>query len=109
MTTLFNVKEPYKSLILQGKKTVEGRLNKGKFADLCVGAQLQFEETGELLEVVSLTPYVSFQSMLESEGLKHVLPWMTDIESGVAVYHQFYTSAQEAEFGVLAIEVKVKN
>ena len=34
---------------------------------------------------------------------------MTDIESGVAVYHQFYTSEQEAEFGVLAIEVKVSN
>ncbi len=61
-------------LFFRVKKTVEGRLNKGKFADLFVGAQLQFEETGELLEIVSLTPYSSFQSMLENEGLKHVLP-----------------------------------
>jgi hypothetical protein len=29
-----NVQEPYYSFILNGKKTVEGRLNKGKFASI---------------------------------------------------------------------------
>lgn len=29
-----NIKEPYKSLILSGEKTIEGRLNKGKFSQL---------------------------------------------------------------------------
>lgn len=70
----FNVKEPYKSLILQGRKTVEGRLNKGKFAQLKVGDLLEFDETGEQLEVVNISTYFSFQTMLEQEGLKHVLP-----------------------------------
>ena len=31
MLVQFNVQEPYKSQILSGQKTVEGRLNKGKF------------------------------------------------------------------------------
>ena len=31
MLIQFNVQEPYKSQILSGQKTVEGRLNKGKF------------------------------------------------------------------------------
>lgn len=52
MYTYFTVKEPYKSLILSGEKTVEGRLNKGKFADLKIWDYLKFEDTGEVLEVV---------------------------------------------------------
>lgn len=102
----FNVKEPYKTLLLAGQKTIEWRLNKGKFADLNIGDVLQFEDTQECLEVVNLTPYPSFQSMLENEGLKHVLPEVESIEAGVAVYHQFYSPEQEQEFGVLAIQVK---
>lgn len=45
--------------------------------------------------------------MLENEGLKYVLSWMKSLESGIAVYHKFYTPAQEAEFWVLAIEIRV--
>jgi len=32
----FNVAEPYKSFLLNGQKTVEGRLNKGKFKKFLV-------------------------------------------------------------------------
>jgi len=107
MYTYFTVKEPYKSLILSGQKTVEGRLNKGKFADLKIWDYLKFEDIGEVLEVVNLTSYPTFQSMLENEWLKHVLPWIQDIQKWVAVYHKFYTPDQEAKFGVLAIEIKI--
>lgn len=103
----FNVKEPYKSLLLQWKKTVEWRLNKGKFADLKVWDCLKFEDTGEVLEVENLTYYPTFQSMLENEWLKHVLPWISSIQEWVAIYHQFYTPVQESEFGVLSIEIKL--
>lgn len=104
----FTVQEPYKSLILSGEKTVEGRLNKGKFTDLKIGDILQFEDTWEVFEVIDLSHYPRFQIMLEQEGLKHVLPWIQSIDTGVAIYHQFYTSAQETEFGVVAIHIKRK-
>lgn len=103
-----NIQEPYKTLIISGKKTVEGRLNKGKFADLKIWDILELDDTWEKLEVVNLTPYPNFKAMLENEGLKHTLPRVTSIEEGIAIYHQFYTPAQEAEFWVLAIEVKKK-
>lgn len=103
----FSVQEPYKSFILSGQKTVEWRLNKWKFADLKIWDYLKFEDTGEVLEVINLTHYPTFQSMLENEWLKHVLPWIQDIEKWVAVYHKFYTPAQEIEFWVLAIEIKI--
>ena len=105
-TIFFNVQEPYKSQILSGQKTVEGRLNKGKFWALKIGDYLQFEKSWEKLKVVNLTSYTSFQSMLENEGLKHVLPDIKTIEQGIAVYRKFYTPEQEMEFWVLAIEMK---
>ena len=106
MLIQFNVQEPYKSQILSGQKTVEGRLNKGKFWALKVGDFLQFDDTGEQVKVVNLTLYPSFQEMFESEGLKHIVPDIKTIEQGIAVYRKFYSIEQEKEFWVLAIEMK---
>lgn len=106
MLIQFNVQEPYKSQILSGQKTVEGRLNKGKFWALKIGDYLQFEESWEKLKVVNLTSYTSFQSMLENEGLKHVLPGVREVKQGIAVYRKFYSIEQEEEFWVIAIEMK---
>lgn len=107
MIIALSIQEPYKSFILAWQKTVEWRLNKGEFANLKIGDILEFEDTGEKMKVINLTLYPDFQLMLENEGLKHVLPWVKSIEDGIAVYHQFYTPAQEAEFGVLAIQIRM--
>lgn len=106
MLVQFNVQEPYKSQILSGQKTVEGRLNKGKFWSLKIGDILQFDDTGEQVKVVNLTLYPSFQVMFESEGLKHIVPDIKTIEQGIAVYRKFYSIEQEKEFWVIAIEMK---
>ena len=102
----FLVQEPYRSLILSGQKTVEGRLKKGKFASLQVGDFLELEESGAIFEVKRLTCYPSFYAMLRTEGLEKVLPNIADLEQGEAIYYQFFSPEQEKEFGVLAIEVK---
>jgi len=41
----FNVQEPYLSFIKSGQKTIEGRLNKGKFVSLEVGDILTLSNT----------------------------------------------------------------
>jgi len=41
--TQINIQEQYLSFILTGKKTVEGRLNKGKFAEIKVGDILEIK------------------------------------------------------------------
>ncbi len=102
----FSVQEPYRSLILSGQKTIEGRLKKGKFASLQVGDFLELEESGAIFEVKRLASYPSFYAMLRTEGLEKVLPNIADLEQGEAVYYQFFSPEQEKEFGVLAIEVK---
>lgn len=103
----FNVQEPYKTFLLRWEKTVEWRLNKGKFVSLRVWSLLQFDDAWELLEVEKVTFYEDFRSMFECEGLKSLVPWISSIEEGIAIYRQFYTLEQEKEFWVLAFQVRV--
>lgn len=101
-----NVQEPYYSLILNGKKNVEGRLNKGKFAQIEVGDILIIGEEKNEFIVIDKKFYSSFQEMIESEKIENVIPDKKTISEAVNVYYQFYTPEQEKEFGVVAIKIK---
>lgn len=100
--------EPYRSLVLSGKKVVEGRLNKGKFASLKVGDILKMEPENVLFFVVEKNIYKSFREMIQKEGIENVIPDKTSIDEAVDVYYKYYTPEQEKKFGVVAIKVKRK-
>jgi ASC-1-like (ASCH) protein len=104
----FNVQEPYLSFIKSGQKTIEGRLNKGKFGSLEVGDILTLSNTSLQFKVIGKRKYKTFQEMITSEGIERVIPDKTTIEDAVNVYYKFYTPKQEQEFGVLAVEIKQK-
>jgi ASC-1-like (ASCH) protein len=99
-----NVQEPYYSYITNGQKTVEGRLNKGKFAQIQVGDHLLIN-SGSKFKVERKTNYDSFLEMVEAEGVKNVVPDKKEIEEAVNVYYNFFTKEQEREFGVVAMEI----
>jgi ASC-1-like (ASCH) protein len=108
-----NVSEPWFSLIKCGLKTTEGRLNKGDFAEMKRGDLITFtnEEMSSLgkrsfqVRITSKRTYPSFDAYLRGETLKRALPPVDTLEEGVAVYHQYYTPADEATFGIVAIRM----
>ncbi|KKR07302.1 MAG: hypothetical protein UT32_C0013G0021 [Parcubacteria group bacterium GW2011_GWC2_39_14] len=100
-----NVQEPYFSYILSGAKSVEGRLNKGKFQEAEVGDVLEINEVSNY-KIVGKRVYKTFAEMIEKEGVKKVIPGASSVEMAVSVYYQFYTKEQEKEFGVVAIEIE---
>lgn len=100
-----NVQEPYATFILNGVKTVEGRLNKGKFAEAQVGDQVLLNETTTFV-IVGKNQYKTFKEMIESEGLKNVIPDVETVEQAVQVYYGFYTPEQEKEFEVVALKLQ---
>jgi len=104
-----NVQEPYYSFIINGQKTVEGRLNKGKFASIQKGDILILAPENIEFEVIKKNIYNSFKEMIQSEGVKNVIPDKTNIEEAIKVYYKFYTAEQENEFGVSAIKIKKIN
>lgn len=100
--------EPYFTYVKSSQKTIEGRIYKGEYRHLAPGDHIMVhnnEET-DVVEVVVLRVirYTSFRDMLTHESLKKILPDATSIEQGVEIYRQFYTPAQEQEFGVVAFE-----
>ena len=101
-----NVQEPYLSFILNGQKTVEGRLNKGKFKDLKVGDRLSIGPDETLFIIKQINCYDSFRDMIIGEGVKNVIPDKNIVEDAEAVYYKFYTKEQEKEFGVLAVAIE---
>jgi len=101
-----NVQEPYLSFILNGQKTVEGRLNKGKFKDLKVGDKLSIGPDEKIFIIKKINCYDSFRNMIVDEGVKNVTPNKNTVEDAEAVYYKFYTKEQEKEFGVLAIKIE---
>ncbi len=102
-----NIQEPYLSFILKGQKTIEGRLNKGKFKDLKIGDKLSIGPDEKLFTVKQLNCYDSFKDMIVGEGVKNVIPDKNTVEDAEAVYYKFYTKEQEKEFGVLAIKMEM--
>ena len=98
-----NVQEPYLSLILKGKKTVEGRLNKGKFLSIEAGDVLEIG--GAKFKVTGTATYSSFLEMVTAEGVENVIPDKSTPAEAAQVYYRFFTSDQERQFGVKAIRI----
>ena len=102
--------EPYFTYVKGGQKTIEGRIYKGEYRQLAVDDHIvvhNSEETEGVEGVVRrIARYTSFRDMLTHEPLKKILPDATYIEQGIEIYRQFYTAAQEQEFGVVAFEFR---
>lgn len=105
--------------ILDGKKTIEGRLNRGKFAEYCVGDQIWLrrdyrdeygilhdgEPRQALVEVVGIRHYSSFIEMVQAEGYKRVIPYASSPEEAASEFNKYYSIDEQQQYGVLAIEI----
>ena len=109
MTTyIMKVREPWFSLIKVGKKKVEGRLNKGDFANMNIGDFILFTnndlgfERNFTIEIKHISYYDNFQTYLENETLERCLPGIDNIEDGLSVYYKYYKKSDELEYKIKA-------
>lgn len=107
--------------IIAGRKTVEGRLNKGKFAEYQVGDTVSLRRDirgadGVLrdgspdaarVEVVAIRHYDDFLSMVTREVYTSVIPSAKNAAEAADEYNKYYSKEDQARYGVMAIEVKV--
>lgn len=106
--------------ILIGKKTIEGRLGKPKFLQLRVGNQLSLREdvweNGKItssvpgravIQITQLLYFESFKEMLDTLDYTDIIPSAKSASEALEVYGQFYSSEEESEFGVVAIEFEL--
>ena len=107
-----HLSEPWFSLISLGLKTVEGRLNKGKFKEMQIGDIIEFHnndflERKILTKIIEKIEYKSFTEYLETEGLDKCLPGVPSLEHGLSVYYKYYSKEKEKEFGIIAIRIEL--
>ena len=104
--------EPYFTFLKNGQKTIEGRIRKGWYRNVQPGDEIVVyndKETDGIETLVGrVAKYRSIEDMLTHEPIKKMLPDVNSIDEGIRVYRKFYTPEQERNFGMVAIEVKVK-
>lgn len=107
--------------IVAGRKTVEGRLKRGKFAEYQPGDQVWLRRDyrdkngvlhdGEprqvLVEVTAVRQYATSLDMVTSEGFERVIPYAKTAEEAAAEYNKYYSADEQAKYGVLAVEFKL--
>ena len=96
--------------VRHGHKTCEGRLDKGFWGQLDYGDIITFHNDFNekcQVKVVGTHRYARFRDMIEHETLEKTLPGITNLDQGVAVYHEFYSKEQELMHGVVAILISL--
>lgn len=105
--------------IIAGRKTVEGRLKRGKFAEYRVGDMIKLRrdirgddgvlrdgEPGQArVKIIAIREYPDFLSLCRAEGYERVIPHAASAEAAADEYNKYYTAEEQAEYGVLAIEI----
>jgi ASC-1-like (ASCH) protein len=105
--------------IISGRKTIEGRLNRSKFAQYKVADTISLRrdvrdaagilhdgEPGSVtVKIVAVRKYSTFLDLVTNEGYNQVIPDAEDAQSAADMYNQYYSAADQARYGVLAIEI----
>lgn len=102
--------------IISGRKTIEGRLAKGKFLTVKPGDIMSIredfyvdgiiarsKEDAAMVQVESIQKYPSFREMLHDVGFEVVIPSATNLNGAAKEYALYYSSEDEAQYGVLGI------
>lgn len=114
-------KGPFAAVVI-GRKTIEGRLNKGKFAEFAAGDIVNIREDyrdehgvrhdgqigGVQVEVVAVRKYPNFRALVEAEGVERVGSVPMTMKEAIDGYAGYYPLEDQVKYGVLAIEVRVK-
>lgn len=112
------------SVVLQkiraGRKTIEGRLARGKFLDIKVGDVISVREDFYVdgvianakedalhIKVVAIERFKDFRSMLQEIDFKKAIPDATTLDEACIEYLRFYSEASQKEHGVLGISFQV--
>lgn len=109
--------------IIDGRKTIEGRLNRDKFAEYAPGDTISLrrdvrDAKGVLIdgapgaaqvEVLAVRHYPDFLSMVTAEGYARVIPTAHNAQEAADEYNKYYSAQDQANYGVLAIEIRYRD
>lgn len=107
--------------IIAGRKTIEGRLNRGKFAQYQVGDFVSLRRDirdqhgilhdggpdAALVKITAIRHYNTFLDLTTAEGYEKVIPHAHSTQQAADEYNKYYSAEDQASYGVLAVEVQL--
>lgn len=98
------LKKKYFDEIASGRKTIEGRLMRGKICKLKQGDALTFINDNDKIETIitKIALYKDFKTGLEHNDLSKVLPGITSVRDGVRIYQEIYGD-EDKQYGFCLI------
>lgn len=111
MSFTIEVSSPWFEYIREGKKNVEGRKGTPRWSAIKPGMKglIKHSLNEEYFEVecMAIRKYNDLYSYLTEETTQEVLPGINSVEEGIQIYLQWSTPEEVAQFGFLAIELRV--
>lgn len=106
--------------IIAGRKTIEGRLNRDKFALYAPGDTIRLRrdfrdaegalhdgiEDAARVEVLAVRHYPDFLTMVTAEGYRRVIPSAKSAQEAADLYDRYYSAEDQKRYGVLAVEIR---
>ncbi len=108
MQRVLQVREPWFTLIREGRKTIEGR--RGRLEDFQHIKSIEFQcnEESVIVNVHGLRHYVDLREMLLAEPLEQLLPGVSSEQKALDIYHGFWSDDfVAASGGMVALDVAV--
>lgn len=106
--------------ILDGSKSIEGRLAKDKFLAIRVGDVISVREdiyadgsisnsraSAAKLKVTEIGKFDSFKEMLTETDFKKAIPSASNLDEASREYELYYSSEDEKKYGVLGLSFQV--
>lgn len=105
----YSLRNPGFSDILNGKKKIEGRLNKGTFCNIKINDKIIFYNIKNKITVTvtDIKYYSSFSDMLDNEILSLIRPNAKNINDSLELYRKYYSKENEINYGVIAFYIKL--
>lgn len=101
--------EPWFSLLMSGKKPVEGRKNSSFYRKIKAGDEIIFFVDNRSFKalVTGVNQYAGVKEYLTVETLERALPGVSNLDEGLRVYHAWNTPEEISRDGFLGIQIKV--
>ncbi len=106
------LEEPWFSLMKLGLKTIEVRLFRDIYREMCVGDTIvwtnrDFGDRSIETIIVRVDDYASFDLLFMHENKSNCLPGFSSAKDWNDVYYKYYTKDDEYSYGVVAIELRL--
>jgi len=104
MRRLF-LKRKYLNYIIEGKKTLEGRVGHDNIRRFKVGDYVYLNGKYKA-QIVGIRRYSTFEEALNEENCKLLVPDANSIEEAIEVYNKLYPLWKQKNLGVYIFEIK---